>query len=183
MGNCSAKAVVASSPEQAAGQPADQLEQKSLDFYVSLDAVYLQLRPVPGVSSSPPVRLLDSVWLLGRAKQIEMATTDADRAELALPHRQLLEAQHPEAFLSAEEVERLEKNASTGALAAGGISHAWLTPNHPDPYGEQLVRMANLIKRAQEGQLARQQDDWSDEKGFLIHPYHRLPLKVGLFYE
>ena len=27
------------------------------------------------------------------------------------------------------------------------ISHGWLTPDHPDPYGEQLVKFANVVAR------------------------------------
>jgi len=158
-------------------------EEKPLDFYISLNSVFAQLQPVPGACTLPPVRLLDSSWLLARAELIAAASTDAERAALALPHRQALEAQHPEAYLSVDEVTELETNLSTGALAAGAISHAWIQPHHPDPSGEQLLRLAALIRRAQRGELPRQKGDWSGDSHFLITPYHYFPAKVGLFYE
>ena len=52
----------------------------------------------------PPVRLLRGSWLLGRASALRRATTDSERAQLALPRRQTLEKQCPEAFMSADEV-------------------------------------------------------------------------------
>eukprot|EP00966_Prymnesium_polylepis_P257773 5955065-Prymnesium_polylepis.1 len=55
--------------------------------------------------------------------------------------------------MSPEELEALPRNKHTGSLALGESSYCWLTSQHPDPLGEQLVGLAEAIKRAEvEGQ-------------------------------
>ena len=151
------------------------------EFYITPDSLYTLLKPA-AEGKPAPVRLLDSRWVLERADALAAATTDAERERLALPRRQELERRHPEAYLSAEEVRALPTGQYTGALAVGAVSHAWLEVSHPDPRGEQLVRIAALIRKAQGGQLRRQQDGWDPENGNIL-PYKPLPARVGLFFD
>ena len=104
-----------------------------------------------GHDGSPaPVRLLRLSWLLEQA-----------RGRAVLKRRQELPE---EAFLSEAEVRALPRGhvgrecetcgcGSTDNFRADkplriiAISYGWLTPEHPDPYGEQLARFAEQIER------------------------------------
>ena len=64
----------------------------------------------------------------------------------------------------------------------GSVSHAWVAPHHPDPRGEQLVRLAAMIRKAQAGGLPRQQEGWHETfKDW--PPYKKLPEQFALFYD
>ena len=180
MGCSSGKPVVEEIDDSTASEsaPATLVEEKPRNFYIDLESVHAQLHGSP-----PSVRLLNSEWVLARADELLAAQSDEERAQLALPHRQMLETQHPEAFLSADEVGALETCQETGALAAGAVSHAWCGVSHPDPYGAQLMRLAAVLRAAQRGELPRQQDDWCTDAQFIILPYRKLPSKVALFYD
>ena len=116
------------------------------------EALYSLMRQ--GSDGSPaPVRLLRLSWLLKQA-----------RRGAVLPRRQELPE---EAFLSEAEVLALPRGhvgemCETCGCVAGvlkgdwradkplriiAISYGWLTPEHPDPDGEQLARFAKLIER------------------------------------
>ena len=104
-----------------------------------------------GSDGSPaPVRLLRLSWLLKQA-----------RRGAVLPRRQELPE---EAFLSEAEVRALPRGHVGQALETCrccmpddqradkplriiAISYGWLTPEHPDPDGEQLRRFAQQIER------------------------------------
>ena len=104
-----------------------------------------------GSDGSPaPVRLLRLSWLLQQA-----------RRGAVLPRRQELPE---EAFLSEAEVRALPRGHEGKAFETCGclmpddqradkplriiaISYGWLTPEHPDPDGEQLRRFAQQIER------------------------------------
>ena len=104
-----------------------------------------------GSDGSPaPVRLLRLSWLLKQA-----------RRRAVLPRRQELPE---EAFLSEAEVRALPRgHVGEGGETCGcnmtdekradkplrilAISYGWLTPEHPDPDGEQLRRFAQQIER------------------------------------
>ena len=104
-----------------------------------------------GSDGSPaPVRLLRLSWLLKQA-----------RRGAVLPRRQELPE---EAFLSEAEVRALPRGhvgqyfETCGCLMTDdqradkplriiAISYGWLTPEHPDPEGEQLRRFAQQIER------------------------------------
>ena len=185
--NAAAREGLASSVQP---QPQEQREQPVPDvpapinvpppeFYITPDSLYTLLKPA-AEGKPAPVRLLDSRWVLERADALAAATTDAERERLALPRRQELERRHPEAYLSAEEVRALPTGGE-GALAVGAVSHAWLEVSHPDPRGEQLVRIAALIRKAQGGQLRRQRDGWDVDPA--TAPYSPLPARVGLFFD
>jgi hypothetical protein len=102
-----------------------------------------------GSDGSPaPVRLLRLSWLLEQA-----------RRGAVLSRRQELPE---EAFLSEAEVRALPRghmgrecetcfvccmSNDDKPLHIMSISHGWLTPEHPDPFGEQLARFAKQIER------------------------------------
>ena len=161
----------------------------------SAEAVFAQLRPQADSGPLTPVRLLDSDWLLRRAQQIQNATNDEERRSLALPYRQELEVRHPEAFITEEVIRELpsvgppdnEGAAGDGvelAIAVGAVSHAWATPNHPDPLGENIARLAEIIRVAQNGELPRQSPRYGDEH--FEDPqqhYMKLAPRLGIFYD
>ena len=116
-----------------------------------------------------PVRLLRGSFLMRRAAQLRAAKTEDERRRLILPRRQELEISHPEAFLTPEQVRGLPKGHSGDAFATCGvdpllcrlicipeekkplrvvaISHAWLSPKHPDPMGDQLLNFADMVQK------------------------------------
>jgi len=78
------------------------------DTYNEVEGLLKLLEVLAGLTK-PPVRLLRGSWLLKRARALSKAKTDEQRRQLALPRRQILERDHPEAFLSADEVRALYK--------------------------------------------------------------------------
>ena len=89
-----------------------------------------------------------------RADKLRSATTDEERRALALPRRQDLERDEPDAFYSAEEVRELKTNTpqydgAATQLSIVSVSHAWETSVHPDPRGANLLLLVDAIKRAQ----------------------------------
>ena len=146
--------------------------------YNDAGSVFDLLEAAPG-GLAPDVRLLDSNWLLARAAQLEAATSDAERRRLALPHRRQLEERCPEAFLDVEVLRDELPRGTHGELAAGSVSHVWLTPSHPDPEGSALVAIARAVRRAQRGEMPSQQVGW-DGKG--AKGYQRLPHRFGVFH-
>ena len=157
---------------------------RPVEFYVHPESIYEQL--IPSSPGKPPaVRLLDSEWVLARADLISAAATDAERAERALPRRQDLEASEPHAFMSIEQIKSLPLGGRPGmgdTLAIGSVSHAWLTQSHPDPLGEQLVRLASVIRKAQRGEMERQREANMERHG-LKRPYQALPARFALFFD
>jgi len=109
-------------------------------LYHSVDELLKQLEPGAD-GSPPPVRLIKLSFLE------EWART---RRGVQLPRRQLLERDHPEAFLSAAEVRALprgfDQDEEDRPLRVVPISHGWLTPQHPDPRGEQLARFVRQVR-------------------------------------
>jgi len=129
------------------------------DLYHSPLGLYELLEERDGKPA--PVKLLRLSWLLRRATKLMAARTHEQRQALALPRRQLLEQHEPEAFLSVEEVRALGRShAGDPFETCGGfsyfdpadkplkilsISHGWLTPQHPDPFGQQLAKFAAQV--------------------------------------
>ena len=90
------------------------------------ESLFAALRPRPD-GGLTPVRLLRSSWIKARAAKIKAATTDEERRRLALPRRQDLEAMHPEAFLSPEEMRALPRGyLDQSHLRLIAISHGWV---------------------------------------------------------
>ena len=135
------------------GKPPDS------EIYFMPEKMYSLMRQ--GSDGSPaPVRLLRLSWLLKQA-----------RRGAVLPRRQELP---DEAFLSEAEVRALPRGHVGQAFETCGclpdepsgwrdrfgrsdkplriiaISHGWLTPEHPDPFGEQLALFAKQIEREQQ---------------------------------
>jgi len=115
------------------------------EIYFKPEKMYSLMRR--GRDGSPaPVRLLRLSWLLKQA-----------RRGAVLPRRQELPE---EAFLSEAEVRALPRlpvnmpcescrccmNTDDKPLRIIAISYGWLTPEHPDPDGEQLRRFAKQIE-------------------------------------
>ena len=117
-------------------------------MYEGPDSLFAMLHPKTA-DGLAPVRLLRTSWIKVRAGLLREATIDEERRRLALPRRQDLERDEPEAFISPEELEALPRNKATGSLPLGASSYCWLTPEHPDPLGEQLVSLAAAIERAE----------------------------------
>jgi hypothetical protein len=178
VGCCWSLSVIEPTTECPAAESSDI---RPLTYYHELDSVLRQLE-----GPAPPVRLLDSAWLLQRADAFESATSDEERAALALPHRQELEKTHPDAFMSVQDVRTLEHayrpDGCAIGYAIGAVSHAWARADHPDRAGSSLLHIARQIRAAQRGELAVQQP------GAVATPFgqteHRkLPSRVALFYD
>ena len=149
-----------SSPkEQHDGAPASPKEQPDIEdedenCYAEPDSLYNEtMARCSPERSLPHVRLLRWSFLDARATAIEAAEHQDARRELALPRRQELEATSPEAFYSAMEVRALPRGGNRaftgGPLCIVAVSHTWETPEHPDPTGRTLVRLARAVRRAQ----------------------------------
>ena len=126
-------------------------------LYYDAEQLYAQLvdRPDGGPA---PVRLLRGSRLPARARRLRKCTTDLERERWRLPRRQEL----PELdVLTEQEVRALprghvgqawetccpsEQTRADQPLRIIAMTHGWLTPEHPDPFGEQLVRFADLVE-------------------------------------
>ena len=154
---------------------------KPIHYYHGIESILEQLS-----GAMPAVRLLDSQWLLERADAFEAAASDAERTKLLLPRRQDLEMDHPEAFLSLDNVlHGLEVARSDGVIAGfaiGSVSHAWARADHPDPTGSSLLRVAKEIRASQRGEL-RVQQPGAVSGPFGPTQYRRLPERVGIFFD
>ena len=82
-----------------------------------------------------PVKLLR--WMEKRADKLRRRRRTGARA-LALPRRQDLERDEPDAFYSAE-VEQLKTNQTVATRRRSCQCHAWETSVHPDPRGASLL--------------------------------------------
>ena len=128
--------------------------------YNNPEEIFYWLRNPPG-GGIKRVMLLKDEWILTLADKIEAAPNDAARAELAVPCRQLLEERDPTAYYQPEEVEALERSAKGAgvgnppALAVICVSYCWETPEHPDPFGRTLVKIAKVIRKLKTHSEAR----------------------------
>jgi len=107
-----------------------------------------------------PVKLVRGSWLVRRAWRIKCACTEEERSRLRVPRRQDLERDEPDSLLTPQQAAAMPRGHSGAAfccyyreqehrqpLKLVAISHAWLTPEHPDPRGEQLVAFADAVAR------------------------------------
>lgn len=127
--------------------------------YTTKEGLFDQLRS-QGDFGMPPVRLVKLSWLLERARQVRRAKSDEERRGLALPRRQELERQEPGAFFPPEEAESLVEHAFIRSkmdyahpLRIVSVSYGWLTPEHPDPLGEQLLNVEKKVLELRHGRL------------------------------
>ena len=101
-----------------------------------------------------------------------MAWAASPRSE-RLPPRHVLEAMHPEAFLSVAELRRLAAAcAHTGLLPIVSVSHDWETASHPDPNADRLVSIAAALQRRQRSHAAAASLGIDDPP---------LPLELGVY--
>ena len=130
---------------------AEKRAQHTVDYNNEEEIFYWLRNPQGG--GIKRVMLLKDEWILTLADKIEAAPTDAERAELAVPCRQVLEGRDPTAYYKPEEVEALERsklgagNGNPPALAVLCVSYCWETPEHPDPFGRTLVKIAKAIRK------------------------------------
>ena len=98
------------------------------ELYIYGDDLLRQLDPTAAAGGIAPVHLLKLSWLEARAAQLRAAPNEAARRALALPRRQDLEAMHPEAFLSPEEMRALPRGffGDENTLRLIAISHGWV---------------------------------------------------------
>ena len=166
----------------ARGLSSDEGDVIESSFYVNAETIFKALADTS--SRIEPVKLVKSSWLLERADAIANAPSASEAAALAVPRRQELERTHPEAFFTVEELRRLPRGheRSGSPLAIAAISHAWLTPQHPDPKGEQLVAFASVVRRAQNLELQSQQPE-AEETGDAPKELRRFPAEFGVFYD
>ena len=156
---------------------AEKRAQHTVD-YNNEEEIFHWLRNPPG-GGIKRVMLLRDEWILTLADKIEAAPNDAARAALAVPCRQLLEERDPTAYYQPEEVEALERSengAGRGnpkALAVLCVSYCWETPEHPDPFGRTLVKIAKAIRKLKT-------HIWARRKKFAVFlDWTALPQKVN----
>lgn len=170
------------------GQAGEQLAGHALRCAEALQRFYTnhpdELPPVGTYSASeplyammeerdggpPPVRLVRSTWIKARAAKIRAAGSASDRRAFAMPRRQQLEHEDPSAFISAEELRELRwPRGQDHRHCIGALSYCWLTPQHPDPEGEQLVALADSIQEEEIGHLQHSTGEhFPHEAGFFI---------------
>ena len=161
---------------------AEKRAQHTVD-YNNAEEIFHWLRTPPG-GGIKRVLLLRDEWILTLADKIEAAPTDADRAELAVPCRQLLEKQDPTAYYQPEEVEALERGDKAGygnprALAVLCVSYCWETPEHPDPFGRTLVKIAKAIRKLKTSENPFGQKLAEGKKFAVFLDWTALPQKVN----
>ena len=92
-----------------------------------------------------PVRLLKASWLAAQGNNM---VND-------LPHRKILEFQHPEAFLDEEQTSAVLSEVRDAAQSGSAVmwyppllvvSYAWRTPTHPDPTGSLLFQLSIVLE-------------------------------------
>ena len=150
-----ARAAAQAQLEEAAAQYAAAIVQQGTELpaagtYTDPASIYTALEAAG--EQLAPGKLIKVSWLRQRAKQLGLAPTDEARAKLILPRRQDLERDAPEAFLAVDELRALHTELQAkGAkqLPVGALSYCWLSPEHPDPEGEQLLALAAALRRAQ----------------------------------
>ena len=145
-------------------------------FYVSEESVWDALQPSDGGMLA--VRLLKGSWILARADALSQAATNEERQALALPHRQKMEMEFPEAYFTVDELKQLPRCADTGALPVGAVSHAWLRAHHPDPEGQNLQSLAETVRRAQRPHMFGH-----PERAENLVKHQAFPMEFGLFYD
>mmetsp|Transcript_45979 Transcript_45979/g.144600 ORF Transcript_45979/g.144600 Transcript_45979/m.144600 type:complete len:362 (+) Transcript_45979:84-1169(+) len=140
----------------------------------SLDAsdIYAECEARDGLTL-PPVRLLKSTWLLARARDIKSASPGRTAA-LSLPSRRDLEARHPDAFYTPEEVRALRRGPALSgrALSVVVLSHRRAPGAHPDRVGAAIVRLCDAMQAAMTTAVADSQYTWKT-----------LPGEVAVYYD
>lgn len=135
---------------------AQNAEAEAASTYVEPESLFAQCTAAIGTRAN--VRLLRWDFLDDRARRLALATTDAERAALALPRRQDLERDHPAAFYSLDELQALprgNKAFAGGPLPLVAVSYCWRSAAHPDPFGQALVRFAAAVRHAQRHRAQR----------------------------
>ena len=123
------------------------------DYEETTSLFKLMKPPNAGPDALAPVVLLSGKWLLKRAAELR-AVSREERFEMKLPRRQDLERDHPEAFLGGDPskcpqtLEDLPRGPPVinNPLPVISVSHCWHSKAHPDPYGDNLLALADAIE-------------------------------------
>jgi len=143
------------------------------------------------------VQLLSARWLMARAgyeeeevevdfygRKVKRKQWIKRRDPLPLPCRQEIEAQHPEAIRSADQIERLygqlkRKNnhgrEAPDALPIFSASHCWETRDAPDPEARTLTTIAKVLA----GEWGRRGDPESGLPLYALWGFE----DVGIFFD
>lgn len=125
-----------------------ELAGRSWERCLDASDIYAECEARDGLTL-PPVRLLKSSWLLARARDIKSASPGRTPA-LSLPSRRDLEARHPDAFYTPEEVRALRRGPALSgrALSVVVLSHRRAPGAHPDRVGAAIVRLCDAMHAA-----------------------------------
>lgn len=121
-------------------------QQLSLNDFTDMRSLYDLLEP-PSAGELAPAALLRGEWLLQRAAAMREVDRPS-RIALQLPRRQDLERDEPAAYIGALELDALP----CGDLRIGFarpvicVSYCWHGREHPDPYGDNLLALADAIE-------------------------------------
>ena len=115
-------------------------KKSKAQIFSGTDSLFELLRPTR--RSAAPVMFLRGSWLMARAAALRNGQGSA------LPRRQQLWREEPTAFLTLDSSRRYQSaRRSWLPLRIICVSHCWHGPTHPDPLGEQLIRLADLIEK------------------------------------
>ena len=132
------------SPQSPPLSPSSQLRRSKsrCERYTQPTVIWQVLRETHEKSGEEHVRLVRMSWLLKQFRK-------SDRSgNYKLPRRQDLPE---EAFVNVDDLEEMYDDF--GAKSADlvlpiiAISYCWLTPDHPDPRGDQLATVATALQR------------------------------------
>ena len=120
----------------------------TIESFVNEESLFEMLVPSKR-GELAPCALLDGEWMLKRAAKLHSLSRDA-RKKYALPRRQYLERHHPEAFMSAATLRKLERGDEriNSPLPLVCVSHCWHSRDHPDPYGDNLLIIEEAVIKA-----------------------------------
>lgn len=121
----------------------------TIEHFIHEDSLFEMLVPAQP-DELAPCALLDGQWMMRRAERLSQCTDREERRQWALPCRQQLERDAPEAFMQVDKLRQLERGDSriNSPLRLVCVSHAWCLRGHPDPYGDNLLVLAEALIRA-----------------------------------
>jgi hypothetical protein len=121
----------------------------TIDDFLNEEALLSMLEPQKD-GELAPCAVIDGEWMLRRAAHVLQQPDREKRRALALPRRQDLERDVPEAFMSADRLRSLERGDEriNSPLPLVCVSHCWHGLSHPDPFGDNLLVLAEAITKA-----------------------------------
>ena len=122
----------------------------SIDHFVHEEAIFSMLEPMSRSNELAPCALLDGEWLLNRAALLQQCSSRDERRKLALPRRQDLERDEPQAYMKVSTLRKLKRGDEriNSPLRLVCVSHIWHGVSHPDPFGDNLLVLADALIKA-----------------------------------